>query len=832
MKKRRKIGALALGFTMAASCCFGNGVISNLGGMLSTVEASTSSIVYNPSTGENGGFTVKANKWSKASSNTVVYNGMVLDVADKVESSTKINFTSDSKGTLVLVFNEGSAGKSILVDGESYEIPSSGVVTASVGAGDHEVLKDSGSSYLYYMEFTGKGGSVETTEATTEETTEATTEETTEATTKEETTKVTTTETTTEATTKAPVTEATTEATTKADTNSSSVSWNMGNSSFKNLGTISGDVTVNGLTIKATSAKTVNVISDEATVESNTFGYSLALGGSGSLKYRAVAFDTNGQAVVKVTSRSSGSSTRTLMVVGDDGTELGTISAKPDADIASVNINYSGKVYIYSKGSGINIYKVQVDNKSSVEETTKKNTTEATTKKETTTEATTKKEVTTETTTKATVTETTTKKQDSSTSSKTVTNFEELVSAVDAMASVKGGGTVYVNAKTIDCTSQLALKSTKGNPVKIVGVQQGDGTYPSLDFTSFRNSTIGSAGPSLKVSTDSNVGVRISGSYYTLENLIIEKAGDNGIQIKGANANYNTVNNCIVRYNNDAGVQITGGASYNTMRFVYSYRNCDVYTLGGNADGFAPKLGAQTGNTFYGCYAWENSDDGWDSFDKTTSGYTKDLSYEECACWNNGNPDIFTGKYDYENGNALDTNLYLVELISNQDKNFVSNYNKGNFSLPTDSFINTSAGKINLSSWTGSNYDGNPNGFKFGSAYTDKTSLRTVKNCLSFGHGRKGFDNNNSTVKASFENCVSFDNGYNYYFPTFSVSKASDMLGFNGKSKDKVPSSVSVTTPTDSAQKSIRSKVEATRKSIVSQCNNNVIPGEVYFNIY
>ena len=129
----------------------------------------------------------------------------------------------------------------------------------------------------------------------------------------------------------------------------------MGNSSFKNLGTISGDVTVNGLTIKATSAKTVNVISDEATVGSNTFGYSLALGGSGSLKYRAVAFDTNGQAVVKVTSRSSGSSTRTLMVVGDDGTELGTISAKPDADIASVNINYSGK-YIFIQRVVVSIF--------------------------------------------------------------------------------------------------------------------------------------------------------------------------------------------------------------------------------------------------------------------------------------------------------------------------------------------------------------------------------------------------------------------------------------------------------------------------------------------
>ena len=132
-----------------------------------------------------------------------------------------------------------------------------------------------------------------------------------------------------------------------------------------------------------------------------------------------------------------------------------------------------------------------------------------------------------------------------------------------------------------------------------------------------------------------------------------------------------------MRYNNDAGVQITGGAYSNTMRFVYSYRNCDVYTLGGNADGFAPKLGAGKGNVFYGCYSWENSDDGWDSYDKDSLTYN--LTYTNCACWNNGDPTIFTGEYDYNNGNALDTDLLLVELISKKDSSFASNYKNGSF---------------------------------------------------------------------------------------------------------------------------------------------------------
>lgn len=197
--------------------------------------------------------------------------------------------------------------------------------------------------------------------------------------------------------------------------------------------------------------------------------------------------------------------------------------------------------------------------------------------------------------------------------------------------------------------------------------------------------------------SDGQVGIRITGSKYTIKNLIVQKAPDNGIQIKGSSAGNNTVENCIVRYNNDAGVQITGGAYSNTIKFVYSYRNCDVYTLGGNADGYAPKLGAGKGNVFYGCYAWENSDDGWDSYDKDSLTY--DLTYTNCACWNNGDPTIFTGEYDYQKGNALDTDLLLVELICKKDSSFASNYKNGNFSLPSGSFISTSSGTLSIANW-------------------------------------------------------------------------------------------------------------------------------------
>ena len=239
MKKFKKAGALILTSAIALSCCLGSSYVPYFGNSGIVAEASTLSMVYNPTTGENGGFNVKANKWNKAEKNPVSYNGMVLDTADKMESSTRISFDSGSEGTLILVFNEDSAGKSIYIDDDSYDIPDSGVMEVNVEAGSHTVLKDSGSSYLYYMEFTGEGGQ-EVTEETTEETTETTTKETTTVTTTEETTEATTekaTETTTEKVTEATTEKAAETTTEKAqESQGSSKSWNMSNSEFKNLG--------------------------------------------------------------------------------------------------------------------------------------------------------------------------------------------------------------------------------------------------------------------------------------------------------------------------------------------------------------------------------------------------------------------------------------------------------------------------------------------------------------------------------------------------------------------------------------------------------------------
>ena len=91
-----------------------------------------------------------------------------------------------------------------------------------------------------------------------------------------------------------------------------------------------------------------------------------------------------------------------------------------------------------------------------------------------------------------------------------------------------------------------------------------------------------------------------------------------------------------------------------------------------HADGFAPKLGPK--NTIFNyCFSWDNSDDGFDSFDKNGD-CTSIVTYLHSACWNNGNSDVFTGKYDYDNGKKIDKNLWTIQEIINSDENFEQNY--------------------------------------------------------------------------------------------------------------------------------------------------------------
>src|SRR4030043_357681 len=92
----------------------------------------------------------------------------------------------------------------------------------------------------------------------------------------------------------------------------------------------------------------------------------------------------------------------------------------------------------------------------------------------------------------------------------------------------------------------------------------------------------------------------------------------------------------------DSGIQIGLGkndvnsdpeniTAYNRVINCDSYDNYDVETSGGNADGFACKLHPGNGNYFYGCRAWNNSDDGWDFY------HTENQTViEYCWTWHNG----------------------------------------------------------------------------------------------------------------------------------------------------------------------------------------------------
>ncbi|MCR3760154.1 pectate lyase [Clostridium felsineum] len=312
----------------------------------------------------------------------------------------------------------------------------------------------------------------------------------------------------------------------------------------------------------------------------------------------------------------------------------------------------------------------------------------------------------------------------------TVSSFDELKAAV---ASATSGQTIQIAANTLDCTSQLVLDKIDSN----ITIEAAAGYTPVLDFTSFRTAA---QKLSPKQTGDGYVGVRITGGAYTIKGLIIEKAYDNGILIKpnfnAANPkdttnvgkpDNNTITDCVFRYNGDAGLQISGSKGLekagldvrpnNTkVTGCVSYRNFDILTSGGNADGFAAKLYLGKGTEFSHCVSAENSDDAWDSFGVDTA----DVTYDHCVAYHCGDASVFTGAYDKANNLPVDNDLTI--------------------------------GKCS----------GNGNGFKMGSGsskYGAQTSgIRNLTDCVAANNMSKGFDENNGAGTINLTNGMGFGN--------------------------------------------------------------------------
>ncbi|HAN44485.1 MAG TPA: pectate lyase, partial [Ruminococcaceae bacterium] len=312
----------------------------------------------------------------------------------------------------------------------------------------------------------------------------------------------------------------------------------------------------------------------------------------------------------------------------------------------------------------------------------------------------------------------------------TISNPTTLQSAITRVAA---GGTIYMRAGTYSYNSQITIAAgnngSSGSPKTI---QNYNGERVILDFSSQ---------PYGNPSSVSNPrGLQIDANYWYIKGLEIKGSADNGMFIGGSN---NKIELCQFYENRDSGLQISRSLtsysnisqwpSNNIILNCTSYNNADPDN-GEDADGFACKLTAGTGNQFIGCISYNNVDDGWDLYTKSETGAIGPVYFKDCVAFNNGM--TTSGTYT-------------------------------------------------------ANSDGN--GFKLGG---DGIAVQhTLENCVAFNNKNHGFTDNSNPGKITLKNCTSYNNARqnggksNFDFARSSSSNNSftNLLSFNtgGVSSDK-----------------------------------------------
>jgi hypothetical protein len=174
----------------------------------------------------------------------------------------------------------------------------------------------------------------------------------------------------------------------------------------------------------------------------------------------------------------------------------------------------------------------------------------------------------------------------------------------------KPGITIWVMPGNYPSSQTVLFKKNgeEQKPINVFASSTDGGERPVFDFSAQARGN------------SSARGIQISGNYWHIRGIDVIKAGDNCIHLSGS---YNTLENVVVHGCDDTGIQITADgadaadptrAAHNTILNCDSYENYDSANMGENADGFAAKLYIGPGNVFRGCRAWNNSDDGWDLF--------------------------------------------------------------------------------------------------------------------------------------------------------------------------------------------------------------------------
>ena len=309
------------------------------------------------------------------------------------------------------------------------------------------------------------------------------------------------------------------------------------------------------------------------------------------------------------------------------------------------------------------------------------------------------------------------------------------------------GDTLYLLEGTYYFTDKFSINK-QGSKTKYIVISGYPGDKVTLDFHKVAYGTRG-------------ITVHANSLYVHIKDLAIAWSGKNNLYNEGS---YCLFENLDIYGSADTGCQMKKGGN-NTIKNVDSHDNFDYKTMsgntanfGGNADGFADKQFTGDGNHYIGCRAWNNSDDGWDFFQRVSNSNT---IIENCICYQNG-----PAYYDMsQNPRATGVDkAWFDSKVGTQ---------------MTDRYGNTIT--ITLDRYP---CQGNGNGFKMGGNYSIHKIL--IHHCLAVANNARGFDQNNNGGTMWVYNNTGYANGYNFGFTTaYGTNYMQNNVSLSGKNADQ-----------------------------------------------
>ncbi|MFD9498638.1 carbohydrate-binding protein [Streptomyces sp. NPDC060035] len=197
-----------------------------------------------------------------------------------------------------------------------------------------------------------------------------------------------------------------------------------------------------------------------------------------------------------------------------------------------------------------------------------------------------------------------------------------------AIGRVTPGGTIYLRGGAYNFSQTVTIpQGNDGTSSDRTELSAYPGETPVLNFSAMAEET-------------TNRGLAVNGSFWHVNGIVVEHAGDNGIFVGGSN---NIIERTVTRFNRDTGLQLSRilsttpkdeWPSNNLILSAESHDNAD--SDGEDADGFAAKLTVGPGNVFRYAVSHNNIDDGWDLYTKSDTGPIGAVTIEDSLAYNNG----------------------------------------------------------------------------------------------------------------------------------------------------------------------------------------------------